>query len=167
MRKEILQQFIILTAISQGILGCNSGQNESSVPIYYQQIIGIMAQNGELSNDLVELTGALFSGSNSEEAASTLQSQIIPLANQLATAARGLTTTNPTIAASHEYLIEGWTQRQESYTEMLQAYRSSDLALFESASDKADLARDNEERYFSEINTFLAPYGLYVVQHPE
>lgn len=167
MRKEIFRKFIILTAMSQGILGCNSGQNDSSVPVYYQQIIGIMVQNGELSNDLVALTGSLFSGSNSEEAAATLQSQIIPLANQLATAVSGLTTTNPTIAASHDYLIEGWTQRQESYTEMLQAYRSSDLALFESASEKANLARSNEERYFSEINTFLAPYGLYVVQHPE
>ena len=167
MRKENLLTLLILSAVSQGIVSCNSDQNESSIADYYQQIRGIMAQNGELSNGLISLTGSLFSGSESEEAAATLQGQIIPLANQLAVAARGLTTTNPTIAASHDYLVEGWTQRQESYTEMLQAYRSSDLALFESASEKADLARANEERYFSEINTFFAPYGLYVVQHPE
>jgi hypothetical protein len=167
MRKENFGKLIMLSLLLQATVSCNSGQQDSSVPDYYSQIRGVMMQNGELSTGFIELTGTLFAGSDSEEAASTLQSDIIPLSNQLATAVRTINTTNPTIAATHNYLVEGWTQRQESYTEMLQAYRSSDIGLFESASEKADLARVNEERYFSEINSFLAPYGLYVTQHPE
>jgi hypothetical protein len=50
---------------------------------------------------------------------------------------------------------------------MLQAYRSSDPELFDNAEEKARLSRVNEERFFSEINTLFAPYGLFIVQHPE
>jgi|GEM_PF-6160785 len=126
-----------------------------------------MAQNGELSTGLERLTNALFTGAESEDAASALQNEIIPLSTQLATSIVGVATTNPTIAATHAYIVDGWTQRKEAHMEMLQAYRSSDLALFDSATQKAATARENEERYFLEINAFLAPYGLYITQHPE
>jgi hypothetical protein len=73
----------------------------------------------------------------------------------------------PALDDAHAILVKAWSDRALAYAAMRDAWTGGDLAAWDAAVKKNTQSKLDEERYFTEVNRYLAAFELRLEQYPE
>lgn len=133
---------------------------------YVTQLHPLLQENGLLADKVLEGAADVHDGRASPNTASLVwENEIVPLAGHLH--AQAEIVQPPTRWASeHRELVSIWGSRAEGYVLVAEAVNSGDAARWKRGRALADKAKLDEESWFEEVNTRLAPLGIDLDQYP-
>ena len=99
--------------------------------------------------------------------AEELSRELAPQADALAKSVAAIEPTEMPLRDAHAIVVRAWSDRAIAYGGMRDAWAAGDLAAWDAAQKKNSQSKLDEERYFTEVNRYLAPYQLSIEQFPE
>jgi hypothetical protein len=146
--------------------GCGPDDATRSARAYVEQLEPLLYENGLLAERLLLAAADAHDDRVAPTALhTTWTTDLRPLAEHLAWQAAA-TSPPPEWAGRHERLVAAWSDRATAYRLIDEAARAGDREEWRRAREQADRATIAEERWFSEMDVELAPYGLALDQYP-
>ena len=99
--------------------------------------------------------------------AEELARELAPQADALAKAVGAIDPEAPRLDEAHALLVKAWVDRAAAYAAMRDAWSAGDLVAWDAAVKKNTQSKLDEERYFTEVNRYLAEHEFRLLQYPE
>jgi hypothetical protein len=127
----------------------------------------LAVRNKVLADEFLTLAARVHGNeADADAVAQAWQDRIVPLANELKAGVADIQPTSGELREIHSQVVSCWTERADSYTQLLATFRSADAEGFKAAVDKNQLSKAQEEAYFTSINNLLGAYNYHLFQHP-
>ncbi len=147
--------------------GCKGDPVGREIGEYHAAMSNLAVRNKVLADEFLTLAAKVHGNeADADAVAQAWQDRIVPLANELKAGVADIQPTAGELREIHSQAVSCWTERADSYTQLLAAFRSADAAGFKSAVERNQLSKAQEEAYFTSINNLLAAYDYHLFQHP-
>ena len=147
--------------------GCKGDPVGREIGEYHAAMSNLAVRNKVLADEFLTLAAKIHgSEADADAVAQTWQDRIVPLANELKAGVADIQPTAGELREIHSQVVSCWTERADSYTQLLATFRSADAGGFKAAVEKNQLSKAQEEAYFTSINNLLGAYDYHLFQHP-
>lgn len=149
-------------------LACGASPEADDASAYVAAMEGPLRDNAAMAQRF--LTSASMVKKQTTDGprlAEDLARELAPQAEALAKAVGAVDPDSPRLDEAHAVIVKAWVDRAAAYGAMRDAWTSGDLAAWDAAVKKNTQSKFDEERYFSEVNRYLAVYELRLEQYPE
>lgn len=158
----------IVAIIGLLALACGASPEADDAAAYVAAVEPVLHDNARLAQRfLTDASLVKKRTTDGSKLAEELAQTLAPEAEALARAAAGVQPSTPALAETHAGLVKAWSDRSAAYAAMRDAWAAGDLAAWDAAVKKNTQSKIDEERYFTEVNRYLAPYELRLDQYPE
>ncbi len=151
--------------VATWLAGCtNPGQQAAAD--YVRRIQPLLLENSALAEQMLVQSAAIYNeAAGPKDVAVTWETTIVPMSEHLAAQASFVPV--PTeYQATHQSLVQIWTDRALAYRAMSEATRTANAELWNAARSKADQVKANENAFFRDLNVQLTPLHLQVDPYP-
>jgi hypothetical protein len=144
---------------------CTNPAHEAAAD-YVVRIQPLLLENSALSEQMLLEAAAIYNeAAGPKDVAEVWERRIVPMSEHLAAQA-ALTQAPPEYAPTHARLVQIWTDRALAYRIMSEATRTANAELWNASRTKVDEVMANENQFFRDLNTQLAPSSLSVDAYP-
>ncbi len=158
----------IVAIIGVLALACGSSPEADDAAAYVAAVEPALRDNARLAQRFLTDASLVKRGTtDGGKLAEELARDLAPEASALAKAVAEVHPDTPALSDTHATLVKAWTDRSAAYGAMSDAWAAGDLAAWDAAVKKNTQSKIDEERYFTEVNRYLAAYELRLEQYPE
>ena len=150
------------------ILACGGGPEADGAQAYVSAMQPTLQTNASLAQRfLTDASKVKKKETDGGQLAQSLAQELAPEAESLSRAVQGIDPADPKLKDTHAILVKAWQDRADAYDGMRDAWTRGDLTAWDLAQKKNTQSKLDEERYFAEVNAYLAPYELSLDQYPQ
>jgi hypothetical protein len=159
---------LVALALALGLCaGCKGDPVGREIGEYHAAMSNLAVRNKVLADEFLTLAAKIHGKeADADAVAQTWQDRIVPLANEIKAGVADIQPTAGELREIHSQVVSCWTERADSYTQLLATFRSADAGGFKAAVEKNQLSKAQEEAYFTSINNLLGAYDYHLFQHP-
>lgn len=157
-----------LVIIGALCLACGASPEADDASAYVAAMQAPLRDNAALAQRFLTSASMVKKhGTDGPRLAEELALDLVPQADALAKAVGAVDPESPSLDEAHALIVKAWVDRAAAYGAMRDAWTSGDLNAWDAAAKKNWESKLDEERYFSEVNRYLAEYELRLEQYPE
>ncbi len=158
--------FLCFLLLPMLLLSCGDPMADE-IASYHAAMDPLMRQNTRLANKYLALAKAIHKEkSDSDQIVERIETEIIPLANQLKESMANIQTSSQQLTGLHQKAVAAWSNQAQAYRDLVAAYHGNDLESFNKAHGKVGEAKVMAEAYVREINNLMEPYGYHLDEFP-
>ena len=159
---------LVLALLGVLALACGGNPDADDAAAYVAAMQVPLRDNASLAQRF--LTSASMVKKKSTDGprlAEELARELAPRAEALSQSLAPIDPASPRLDDAHAILVKAWAERAAAYGAMRDAWTAGDVAAWDAAVKRNTQSKLDEERYFAEVNRYLAAYELKLAQYPE